>query len=118
MSNTGARAIERGMMLAAIGVAGIVALGATVPIDTPLGAHAGVQTSADATPQFDVASVKPNKSGDGRVMMGLQPGGRLTATNIPLRMLIRNAYRLQDSQLVGGPGWVATDRFDITAKAA
>jgi uncharacterized protein (TIGR03435 family) len=64
-----------------------------------------------------VASVKPNKSGDGRVMIGMQPGGRFTASNIPLRMLIRTAFQLQDFQIVGGPDWVRSDRFDITAKA-
>jgi uncharacterized protein (TIGR03435 family) len=68
-------------------------------------------------PQFEVASIKPNKSGDGRVMMGIQPGGRLTATNVTLRMLIRNAYQLQDFQITGGPSWLAEDHFDIVAKA-
>src|SRR4030095_51092 len=46
---------------------------------------------------FEVASVKPNKTGDGRVMLGLQPG-RLNATNVPLRMLLRQALNAQDFQ--------------------
>jgi uncharacterized protein (TIGR03435 family) len=32
-------------------------------------------------------------------------------------MLIRNAYQLQDFQMVGGPGWISEDRFDVIAKA-
>ena len=80
-----------------------------------LSTHA--QPPAGPTPQFEVASIKPNKSGDGRVMIGMQPGGRFTATNVPLRLLIRNAYQLQDSQIVGGPDWMSTERFDILAKA-
>ena len=68
-------------------------------------------------PQFEVASIKPNKSGDGRVMIGVQPGGRFTATNVTLRMLIRNAYQLQDFQITGGPSWLTEDRYDIVAKA-
>ena len=28
---------------------------------------------------FEVASVRPNKTGDGRVMVGMQPGGRFNA---------------------------------------
>ena len=59
------------------------------------------QTSAD--PAFEVASVKPNKTGDGRVMLGLQPGGRFNATNVPLRMLLRQAFNVQEFQIVGGP---------------
>lgn len=66
---------------------------------------------------FEVASVKPNTSGDGRGMLGMQPGGRFTATNVALRMLIREAYQLQDFQLIGGPGWIASDRFDFVANA-
>ena len=45
------------------------------------------------------------------------PPGRFTATNIPLKVLITNAYQLSFFQVVGGPGWVSTDRFDIAAKA-
>lgn len=68
-------------------------------------------------PQFEVASIKPNKSGDNRVMMSVQPGGRFTATNVTLRMMIRNAYQLQEFQITGGPSWIADERFDIVAKA-
>ena len=75
------------------------------------------QAPGQTGPQFEVASIKQNESGDGRVMLGVQPGGRLTATNVTLRMLIRNAYALQDSQLVGGPSWLADDHYDIVAKA-
>ena len=67
--------------------------------------------------KFEVASVKPNTSGDGRMMIGVQPGGRYTATNMPLRLLIRNAYGIQDFQLVGAPDWADSERFDIIAKA-
>src|SRR5438093_5376950 len=68
-------------------------------------------------PAFEVASIKQNNSGDGRVMMQLQPGGRFTATNIPLRLLIRNAYQLQDFQIVGRPSWIGSERYNIVAKA-
>ena len=75
-------------------------------------------TSATAgSLQFEVASVKPNKSGDNRVMIGIQPGGRYTASNVPLRQLITQAYALQAAQLIGGPDWIRTERFDISAKA-
>jgi bla regulator protein blaR1 len=73
-----------------------------------------------ASATFDVTSVKPNKTGPGGPsMMQNQPGGRLTATNVPVRLLIQNAYRpLQGFQILGGPAWLATDRFDIVAKAS
>jgi uncharacterized protein (TIGR03435 family) len=68
-------------------------------------------------PSFEVASVKVNKSGNSSSGSSTQPGGRLTVTNETLRDLIRDAYVLQDFQVVGGPGWTSDDRFDIAAKA-
>src|SRR3954462_14614696 len=64
---------------------------------------------------FEVASIKPNNSADVRVMMQMQPG-QFRATNITLQQLIRNAYGLQPFQISGGPGWMASDRFDVIAK--
>lgn len=66
---------------------------------------------------FEVASVKPNKSGEPRVMIRTDPGGRFNAVNVPLRVLIRNAYGIsEDSRIVGAPGWIDSERFDIVAK--
>ena len=76
---------------------------------------ASIDTSMNA--KFEVTSVKPNKSGDGRVMVSMPPTGRYTATNVPLRLLLQNSYGLQPFQLVGGPNWITSDRFDIVAKA-
>jgi uncharacterized protein (TIGR03435 family) len=80
--------------------------------------HAQATAAAvDPSLAFEVASVKPNKSGDGRMMIGGPPGGRFTMTNVPLRQIILLAYQIQAFQLVGGPGWVGNDRFDVVAKA-
>ena len=75
------------------------------------------QAQQAARPKFEVASVRENTSGSNQVSIGMQPGGRFGAHNIPLVTLIRSAYRLQDSQLVGAPAWIETTRYDITAKA-
>ena len=72
----------------------------------------------DATPQFEVASVKQNTSGDGRIMIQMLPGNRINVTNVPLRLLVAQAYQLQQFQLVGGAAWIGNDRFDIVAKLA
>lgn len=104
-----------------IGIAGVAtmcaALGAVQLFGVALGAQAPAPPAAPPKLQFEVASVKINKGGDNRVLLGLQPGGRFTASNVPLRNLITNAYRIQSTQLVGGPSWLATERFDIVAKA-
>ena len=88
----------------------------------------GISLAADAIqaqdrpPAFEVASVKPsNPSATGPLgmfpMVIPAPNGRLTATNIPLRVLVRMAYGVQDFQIEGGPSWQMSQRFDITAKA-
>ena len=35
-------------------------------------------------PKFEVASVRENTADDGKVMFGIQPGGRFTAINVPV----------------------------------
>jgi len=78
------------------------------------------QTSA-AQPAFDVASVKPNASGDWRKSLGPAPGGRFLATNQTLRDLLPFAYGLPQMaagiRIVGGPSWIDADRFVIVARA-
>ena len=81
------------------------------------GAAPGSTTPTTGNPTFEVASVKPNKSETLNVQIGLQPGGRFTATNVPLRQLVIFAYQLQNFQLVDAPEWTRNDRFDIIAKA-
>ena len=92
--------------VAAVVLAGVLGAG-------PL---ASQSTTPAARTAFDVASVKPHSSGESQSMVA-QPGGRFVATNVPLRLLIRTAYQLQDDQISGGPEWINSARFDIVAKS-
>ena len=106
-----------GLVLAALTVFVVpLALGT---LGTPrLRADQGSGTdTTSSTAAFEVASVKPNTSGDGRVMLAMPPTGRVTATNVPVRLLLQQAYQVQPFQIVGAPNWTASDRFDIVAKA-
>ena len=78
-----------------------------------------LQVTPQATselPQFEVASVKPNRSDVPKVEIQTLRGGRFIATNVTVRFLIQYAYGLQPDQMVGGPSWLNSDRFDIVAK--
>ncbi len=77
-------------------------------------AQAFAQTPA---PTFDVASVKPNKTGGMGTRIMFQPGGRFKADNASLKMLIGLAYDVQNFQITGGPSWIDSDKYDIEAKA-
>jgi len=78
-----------------------------------LSAQAPIATSVDMA--FEVASIKPNKSG-GTNSSTSGRAGSFTASNVTVRELIIYAYRLRPFQLAGGPGWLHSDRFDIQAR--
>lgn len=67
--------------------------------------------------EFEVASVKPTSTTDGSLAVDFLPGGRFSARNLSVHNLLRNAYELQDYQLSGEPGWLASAGFDIQARA-
>jgi len=71
--------------------------------------------AADATPQFEVATIKPsNPETQGR---GFRVRGREFSTiNTTLSSLITFAYGLHPKQIVGAPAWIESDKFDITAQ--
>src|SRR5688500_4262123 len=81
-------------------------------------APAFAQTPAPAPqPAFDGAPVKPNNPAARGSSLSTQPGARFTATNVTLELIVRNAFDLQPSQLIGLPDWASSARFDIAAKA-
>jgi uncharacterized protein (TIGR03435 family) len=60
-------------------------------------------------PSFEVADVKVNKSGEARMAVDLQAGGKLSMRNVPLKVLIVFAYHVRADALSGGPaGWNPT----------
>ena len=80
---------------------------------------AAMATLAHAQPAaFDVASVKPVRSGDAeqdRDQISTSPG-RLIMRNVTLRTCIRWAYGLDGFQ-VTGPGWLASEKYNLDANA-
>jgi bla regulator protein blaR1 len=77
------------------------------------------QTSSAAEPplKFEVASIKPSDPSERGTIIQFAPGGRLVVKNAPLKSLVTLAYDVQDFQISGGPTWVSTARYDVTAKA-
>jgi bla regulator protein blaR1 len=73
-------------------------------------------------PSFEVASVKLAADQSGPRTIVFQPGGRFVTENISTRTVIAAAYGgrvpLQEFRIKGGPSWLATERYTITAKAA
>ena len=112
-------------------VAGVLTA-ATLRAQTPAAQSAVVlewQTAAGGKMEFDVASVKPNKSNDpqnsnvnfGPGDIGPANGGRFSAINLPLLAYIAFAYKLtiyeMQSLLLELPKWATMGGFDIEARA-
>lgn len=99
-------------------VALLIALGSTKGV-------AGLQTPVTpVAPSFEVASVRRmppvGPGGAVSIRMGGLQGNRWSADGVTLLMLIRSAYGQRyamQGQIVGGPSWVETDRFAVTAVA-
>jgi uncharacterized protein (TIGR03435 family) len=76
----------------------------------------------ESLPTFEVASVKENTSGDSRARAQTLRGGRYVATNVLLKGEIAVAFLgaqpLALSRVLGGPEWIGSTRYDISAKAA
>jgi uncharacterized protein (TIGR03435 family) len=81
--------------------------------------------SASPRPTFEVASIRLDISCDnGGGPGGISPG-RINLKCITLRALIRTAYSAfvgatlnsRRTDVVGGPNWLDTDRYDISAKS-
>src|SRR5947209_13837484 len=78
--------------------------------------HGGFGQPAASPLAFDVASVKPNQSGDNVPSRFATSHGDITAINVTLKFLIMNAYAVRDDQISGGPNWLNFERYDIVAK--
>jgi uncharacterized protein (TIGR03435 family) len=82
------------------------------------------------TLKFEVASVKPSNTAGGGWSAGcytpssrlnLFPRGMCIARNASLRSIIAEAYGISafdvGDYIIGGPGWMSSDRFEIEGKA-
>jgi uncharacterized protein (TIGR03435 family) len=70
--------------------------------------------------EFDVADIRPSLQ-DHPTAPKFTPGGRMDVRGVTLIALIQHAWGMDtyDNELIaGGPKWLATERFDILAKAA
>jgi uncharacterized protein (TIGR03435 family) len=71
--------------------------------------------AADATPEFEVATIKPatpDRQGKGFMVRGRQ----FSTVNTSLADLITFAYGIHAKQILGAPAWVDTEKFDLAAQ--
>jgi len=83
----------------------------TIPAPTPK----PPKMDPNATPGFEVATIKPSKPDQPGKAITVQ-GNRLRTINITLNDLVAFAYGVQSKQVIGIPAWAGTDKFDIEGK--
>jgi uncharacterized protein (TIGR03435 family) len=69
---------------------------------------------------FDVMSIKPSGPPVPGTPGGIKalPGGQeYSARGVPMDLMISLMYKVPLRQITGGPDWIHTDRWDISAKA-
>jgi len=74
--------------------------------------------AADVKPSFEVATIKPSdpdRPGQS-ILVGRGGTNLFTTTNTTLNDLIIFGYGIHPKQVTGGPSWLETEKFDISAK--
>lgn len=67
---------------------------------------------------FDVATIRPSDPNMQNGGIKPLPGGNGYITqNVPVKLMISLMYEVPMRQIIGGPDWMNTDRYDIEAKA-
>lgn len=105
----------RKLMLAAAGC-GAIALPVGIGLVNAPASRAQSQAATGPLPQFEVASIKsaaPDQRGT-----FIRPGanGGITINNMSVKEVITLAWRMQPFQVSGGPSWIESTRYDISAK--
>jgi len=70
----------------------------------------------DATPEFEVATIKPSNPDQPGWGINVNASGMFTTRNTTLSDLVKFAYDIHPKQVVGAPKWFDSDKFDLTAK--
>src|SRR5882757_2232167 len=76
-----------------------------------------IRAGGPQLPSFEVATIKLNKSLEPGTNYQILPD-KFTMRNATLRAIIMIAYHIRAAAIIGGPGWIDSDRFEIDAKTA
>jgi hypothetical protein len=106
----------RSLFVGAIFMVGVGASAQSMPL--PVMADTDEKAAADVkVPEFDVVSIKENKSDAHMMMISYKPDG-FSDTNLSLKSLIAHVWGIRQDLISGGPGWIDSINFDFDAKVA
>jgi bla regulator protein blaR1 len=108
--------LTRKLLLGTVGTAALAGPLAFGVLSAPR-TRAQSQNAAAAWPSFEVASIKPDRSGTENRYFRFNDPSRFRVTNMTARDLITFAYHVHGFQVSGGPSWINSQSYDIEAKA-
>jgi len=76
----------------------------------------GAFAQTDKQPRFEVATIKPAATDARGTYIEFGRGGRTNLVNMTLKGMIGFAWDVQPFQISGGPPWLDSIRYDVTAK--
>jgi len=110
--------MKHGVLAATVMLAGAMhAAAQNLPMPLTQGGSSAAIDAKVKLPEYDVASIKENKSGTNRMEWRSTDDG-FSATNLHMKSLIASAYGVNEELVSGGPGWLNSSGFDINAKVA
>jgi uncharacterized protein (TIGR03435 family) len=68
------------------------------------------------SPQFEVAEVKLSPPEATQPRAQLLPTGQITASGVPLNLMINLAWDLPNEQFIVGPNWLSSTRYELIAR--
>ena len=93
-----------------LSIAGLAAL--ALPIGIGLIRAQTLPPPPDYT--YEVVSIHKSSPDQQGSHIGPGAGGGLSARNVTAMQLLTFAYKVRDYQIAGAPGWMTTERFDMT----
>ncbi len=93
-----------------------IALRVLASIVLVLAASRAEAQAPDQLPSFEVISIRPRTSDRPPSPIPNAPD-RFGRPNVSVSQLMEYAYDVRDFQILGGPGWLRSDRFEVSAKA-
>jgi uncharacterized protein (TIGR03435 family) len=102
-----------------LSVVGLVAVSMPIAVGLVNATHSRAESQALNTAAtaavFEVASIKPDKSGSILENLEFRRDG-FSAMGVTLQLLIRSAYGVEADQIAEAPGWLKSEKYSIEAK--
>src|ERR1700712_5303326 len=92
-----------------------VALVMLLPCTSPLRAQSSSNIVTVPTPVYDIVSIKPNKTGSGRISIS-RDDLKFDAENVTLYGMLIMAYDTKEDLVFDAPKWAGSSHFDVTAR--